>query len=96
MAARRQEVASAPISIARARALLGADGEGMTDAEVLEASRQAEEARVWHGLDQRLKISRALRLGEPVDERHDCFAPGFVPSMNVPIELAIGSASASA
>jgi hypothetical protein len=42
MAARRQEVVAEPISIARARALLGADGDGLTDAEVLEASRQAE------------------------------------------------------
>jgi hypothetical protein len=38
----RSSVASAPISIERARALLGADGEGLTDAEVLEASRDAE------------------------------------------------------
>lgn len=41
-AARHAATPPAPITVERARELLGRDAEGMTDAEVLDTSRQAE------------------------------------------------------
>ena len=60
--------------------------------------RQSEEARVRDQIEQRLEVARPLRLLEALDERH--VAPfavptALVPSMNVPIEVAIGSDSSS-